>query len=138
MRISDWSSDVCSSDLRRDHRVGDRHGAQGPLIPFGAGVDDAMIEMGTKRGEPAKEIADIRSRLDHLQSRIGGEDGDAGAIGQVEPRLGIEQISREPPGPRAREPPGGTHFRREVEKGDAEAGSTAWRENGVRTVGSPW
>src|SRR3546814_6976300 len=62
-----------------------------------------MIEMGTKRREPAKEIADIRSRLDHLQSRIGGEDGDAGAIGQVEPRLGIEQISREPPGPLASE-----------------------------------
>src|SRR3546814_9838838 len=80
-----------------------------------------MIEMGTKRREPAKEIADIRSRLDHLQSRIGGEDGDAGAIGQVEPRLGIEQISREPPGPLASEPPGGTPLRIEVEKGDAVA-----------------
>src|SRR3546814_15138516 len=77
---------------RRDHRVGDRHGAQGQLIPFGAGVDDAMIEMGTKRREPAKEIEDIRSRLDHLQSRIGGEDGDAGGIGQrsEERRVGKE------------------------------------------------
>src|SRR3546814_8060263 len=52
MRISDWSSDVCSSDL---------------------------------------------------------------------PRLGIEQISREPPGPLASEPPGGTPLRIEVEKGDAVA-----------------
>src|SRR3546814_11697841 len=57
----------------------------------------------------------------HLQSRIGGEDGDAGAIGQVEPRLGIDQISREPPGPLASEPPGGTALRIEVETGDAVA-----------------
>src|SRR3546814_15313582 len=38
MRISDWSSDVCSSDLF------------GPVIQFGAGGPDAVLASGTDRG----------------------------------------------------------------------------------------
>src|SRR3546814_9389939 len=33
MRISDWSSDLCSSDLRRATRQGRRHGAQPARAP---------------------------------------------------------------------------------------------------------
>src|SRR3546814_5266313 len=32
MRISDWSSDVCSSDLRRRHTLANRPRARGPPV----------------------------------------------------------------------------------------------------------
>src|SRR3546814_13767233 len=42
MRISDWSSDVCSSDLPLVGRLGDRFGARRVLVPgillFGLGM----------------------------------------------------------------------------------------------------
>src|SRR3546814_15160029 len=41
MRISDWSSDVCSSDLRQHMGVGDRH----PLSRVDSG-GIAVIDMG--------------------------------------------------------------------------------------------
>src|SRR3546814_15042980 len=41
MRISDWSSDVCSSDLRYDYTLRSRIDDLGALLRH-AGIDDAM------------------------------------------------------------------------------------------------
>src|SRR3546814_12856775 len=42
MRISDWSSDVCSSDLTAFEFVTDRPGAQGTVL--GGGRYDGLVE----------------------------------------------------------------------------------------------
>src|SRR3546814_4436253 len=41
MRISDWSSDVCSSDLYGKARPGQRRRAQRAFVEAGAGVGEA-------------------------------------------------------------------------------------------------
>src|SRR3546814_1437446 len=45
MRISDWSSDVCSSDLGRQHAVGDQEGA-GTQVVGDDPVRDRMLAVG--------------------------------------------------------------------------------------------
>src|SRR3546814_3450822 len=60
MRISDWSSDVCSSDLRVDHLLG----LSVPLItlsaPAAAQVSDAeLAEYGVTVGTIASEVEEI-------------------------------------------------------------------------------
>src|SRR3546814_9320484 len=56
MRISDWSSDVCSSDLRTEPRVGQPGGDAGCLGAGGLGADlvaDAAA-LGKRVGDFAK------------------------------------------------------------------------------------
>src|SRR3546814_19810776 len=48
MRISDWSSDVCSSDLARAHR---RHGTPGPVDRPGRRLSRAAHGAGAERGQ---------------------------------------------------------------------------------------
>src|SRR3546814_12992054 len=59
MRISDWSSDVCSSDLRR----GDYLGGTVQVIPH---ITDAIKEF----------IADDREGVDFMLVEVGGTVGD--------------------------------------------------------------
>src|SRR3546814_12368952 len=59
MRISDWSSDVCSSDLPRIE--------QGPRPE-----DDAPVEMADRIDEAAVGIADAVG-IDRRRTAIGGE-----------------------------------------------------------------
>src|SRR3546814_3226593 len=79
MRISDWSSDVCSSDLRaarRDDRVGadpDRRDERAVRSDEGALADLGPIF------EIAVVIAGDRTRADIR----GGADGDIAQIGQM-------------------------------------------------------
>src|SRR3546814_11519045 len=57
MRISDWSSDVCSSDLAvgGDHRHAVRHGmALHRAAPHAAGVEIGVIGLGPDRGRVEK------------------------------------------------------------------------------------
>src|SRR3546814_1560353 len=52
MRISDWSSDVCSSDLRRS-------AAHGDLLPLFLGPDGETAGTGSDRvGVPRRQSAD--------------------------------------------------------------------------------
>src|SRR3546814_10362281 len=48
MRISDWSSDVCSSDLRLGDRPVD---GQRRIVPADAGVGFAVVGFGAQVGE---------------------------------------------------------------------------------------
>src|SRR3546814_18211357 len=49
MRISDWSSDVCSSDLERDVEQIGRHAAHGEIAPLTLIVGDTEAGQATKR-----------------------------------------------------------------------------------------
>src|SRR3546814_1903385 len=72
MRISDWSSDVCSSDLRRldargDERARPRRGAQGADEGHAGGVGEA--QRGTRRSgalTASETDAQPRGRLQRL------------------------------------------------------------------------
>src|SRR3546814_11038284 len=80
MRISDWSSDVCSSDLRTEHRR--RHGITNAL----AGGDDPA------NGMPA----DLRRRRrDHHEQRIReetrlGHSGESSGPGDEDRKSVVE------------------------------------------------
>src|SRR3546814_3379989 len=83
MRISDWSSDVCSSDLGRDARHPDRRGqplspralrgGRRPPVeiprPFGIGLSPRHL-FETRRAGPS-------NRLDRRRARAGRADGPA-------------------------------------------------------------
>src|SRR3546814_18735493 len=75
MRISDWSSDVCSSDLRR----GDYLGGTVQVIPH---ITDAIKEF----------IADDREGVDFLLVEVGGTVGDIESLPFLEAirQLGLE------------------------------------------------
>src|SRR3546814_7275578 len=61
MRISDWSSDVCSSDLRRPHRHGDQ--------AHGHSSNDAL------RADPHGRDRDLQNRpLDRSEERRVGTE----------------------------------------------------------------
>src|SRR3546814_431742 len=57
MRISDWSSDVCSSDLHRQRRTGRQRGNRQPLLC---------------RRQGGADVAALRRDLRHRQLRPGG------------------------------------------------------------------
>src|SRR3546814_19000808 len=71
MRISDWSSDVCSSDLRRkSSTLSPLHQLIGPLDRQDDGVD---------AGGDAGGIVALSERRQDLV----GDDGVGGSVGQV-------------------------------------------------------
>src|SRR3546814_8618746 len=78
MRISDWSSDVCSSDLRRILHVDDPEPAGEP-----GGMDQAAVE-------PLVELMGAETAGGSAEGRLqlaDGEDGerlDPGEVGHVE------------------------------------------------------
>src|SRR3546814_20482456 len=64
MRISDWSSDVCSSDLRSDRRMQTRrrHGGRRALPSFnGAGAKVLALLQLTDRGLRLNRAATLRA-----------------------------------------------------------------------------
>src|SRR3546814_5063992 len=71
MRISDWSSDVCSSDLNFDHR--ERFGL---LVEF-----PDMIDPGHDARQAVWELADIAHRfLAHLVEQMLDKVGEKGRL----------------------------------------------------------
>src|SRR3546814_4036921 len=83
MRMSDWSSDVCSSDLRRQrrpsvrrtdrkghHAPGDRGSRQFP--PRGRGMTRRAILKGTGSALPRKRVsnAELAERVDNSDEWI--------------------------------------------------------------------
>src|SRR3546814_15894214 len=62
MRISDWSSDVCSSDL--DEARLDQRGADGQVVLCGA---DHLVDRARRMADLQPEVPQgIELRLDHL------------------------------------------------------------------------
>src|SRR3546814_9920223 len=88
MRISDWSSDVCSSDLRRS-----------PLmVVIGLGCDEVVLDptvvafKAPHRTIPATELCQIPLSVRVLRSGVGGNRYLAGAA-----RRGpVREIGRAP------------------------------------------
>src|SRR3546814_4629356 len=66
MRISDWSSDVCSSDLRgrsHGHRVGADPGIGARALGGGEGLLEQAIELRSEERRVGKEcVSTCRSR----------------------------------------------------------------------------
>src|SRR3546814_9626778 len=81
MRISDWSSDVCSSDLRR-------HGWRGPLqaVPVGEGADVAALLQQIERPAGISDTWQLAAVLatDARQADIILADGSSGHIPMAE------------------------------------------------------
>src|SRR3546814_19912518 len=68
MRISDWSSDVCSSDLRRPARLGPsrRHrcGAVGSSVP-GSGATLRSVAPTLQEREPRDPVSGGKENVEH-------------------------------------------------------------------------
>src|SRR3546814_20572163 len=67
MRISDWSSDVCSSDLNEVRDLGQR--ADGALAVLG-GVADVLDVGADDRREPRGQGVDHRARIVDAQGGL--------------------------------------------------------------------
>src|SRR3546814_3381815 len=95
MRISDWSSDVCSSDLlsrgrhsndlyltSQDHRVDERHAHETQTDPLD-GLRAAIGRSGAKRlaldhlnPRPPSTLQALQDQREHLLEQIGPEPPD--------------------------------------------------------------
>src|SRR3546814_8771241 len=67
MRISDWSSDVCSSDLRERGEAATRDG-HSRAVEVGFGVLGAHAGSPWGRSEKSRKTTQLHSRL-HISSR---------------------------------------------------------------------
>src|SRR3546814_20905464 len=67
MRISDWSSDVCSSDLRKQ----DSSAAAGPQRPA-SGQLELLLDAAEDRAPPAVEHLDAHAVAELEKGRLGG------------------------------------------------------------------
>src|SRR3546814_17566092 len=87
MRISDWSSDVCSSDLRPRHQsAGERHAL---LLPAGKLMGESRLEPGQ-----AHEIDDPAQILHRLGPALALHlQGKADVLRSEERRVGKECVS---------------------------------------------
>src|SRR3546814_12766915 len=78
MRISDWSSDVCSSDLVTRGRGGTHIADPGPIAQEGFAADTVLRDVGTGNPDPAR-IPDPTPAL----GRIVGRPVPYGEIGRA-------------------------------------------------------
>src|SRR3546814_7777816 len=98
MRISDWSSDVCSSDLPDLKQIGDEH----LDYTFDACIDHDLAEEGVDPRSPegiaalrrwtdfrAKTCSEILVRLPVVDGRVRGHRLIACAPEQLRPALGL-------------------------------------------------
>src|SRR3546814_3584324 len=85
MRISDWSSDVCSSDLR--------------LAPVAAAVDQALAEHGAVEvvAQVVVALADLVTAASGLQVEQARTQcgADVGGAGRAFLDAGVEQVEQE-------------------------------------------
>src|SRR3546814_12502412 len=101
MRISDWSSDVCSSDLLADLETG-RDVERVLRLPIFFGIGGADIADQVADRGPGRVIAGETARRGDA-GQVGQADEDRGIFGladilldrdRLEPRGGIEEIGR--------------------------------------------
>src|SRR3546814_7590147 len=84
MRISDWSSDVCSSDLAR-RRSGDGRADRSQLPPRGPA--DQASDLRRPRIEPRRRVACRGRRLGAARHRRGPSRGPHGPPPEAFPRV---------------------------------------------------
>src|SRR3546814_4890035 len=105
MRKSDWSSDVCSSDLGREARgLEDAHR---PVPEHGAGIEDRVGELGRGARSDVETLPTVGDRgveLSHVATGVGvadlasgsergdvGREPDGGAAVE-EPLAGVDHV----------------------------------------------
>src|SRR3546814_12843168 len=66
MRISDWSSDVCSSDLQRAHRLLDQGRRPVQRLPVVRGQQRMAQRLRRMRSNQVVDLLDVAQRLAHL------------------------------------------------------------------------
>src|SRR3546814_18932399 len=99
MRISDWSSDVCSSDLRRPGAVGrgDMRFDQVAQYRFpmrrGEPLPDDAVGIGLA-GEAVVRIVDERHPAGHPGAEIGPDHAEHHRARSEERRVGKEWVSK--------------------------------------------
>src|SRR3546814_7224436 len=70
MRISDWSSDVCSADLPGPLRVGETLVLQAPLILHHAGVTVAEVLLGIALGSLLGALTALQLMMSRTMMRL--------------------------------------------------------------------
>src|SRR3546814_16047080 len=70
MRISDWSSDVCSADLPGPLRVGETLVLQAPLILHHAGVTVAEVLLGIALGSLLGALTALQLMMSRTVMRL--------------------------------------------------------------------
>src|SRR3546814_17726016 len=101
MRISDWSSDVCSSDLGLKDRIIPTAYAEGYAAPMRAAGDDVKVRMIDDTGHVelvapetqawAVAVEEIEKALLHRHSRESRDPGTRGQIGRASCRDRVGQ-----------------------------------------------
>src|SRR3546814_12010944 len=89
MRISDWSSDVCSSDLRAAE-LGAQHLGDAERTGLGHGLGElCVLHVAELLGRPAAEAILSEARLPHRPAHLAHEDGTESPSGLLQlPALG--------------------------------------------------
>src|SRR3546814_12732623 len=91
MLISDWSSDVCSSDLRSDHRIEREDDVDGEDLRDGRGEGGGLATAVPAAVSALDGAVDLRGRLDEQEEAAAHQDDVAPGYFQVED---LEQIGR--------------------------------------------
>src|SRR3546814_20156758 len=104
MRISDWSSDVCSSDLDEPDAIGeeivaifggDRHAEAGTPRPAAPFIADAAVELELAELHRVEQIDSIIVDFAALAAGVGEVDRpviDVAAIGEIGRASGRERV----------------------------------------------
>src|SRR3546814_19774675 len=95
MRISDWSSDVCSSDLQRGQRHAEEAAGHRQAIPASVGGPEADVGQAeavrAQHHQPGESQQQQRLADEEAEQR----DEDGGQAGRsVERRVGEEEVSK--------------------------------------------
>src|SRR3546814_5287334 len=95
MRISDWSSDVCSSDLhkRKGAGIGDRPGIGQDFRPFG--IRSAARAISAKRIDRLRRQADMPDHRNAAPGQKGDGLGHGLAAFQLHRRMRSEEHTSE-------------------------------------------
>src|SRR3546814_16698996 len=106
MRISDWSSDVCSSDLERDiladraspdllrQVLGDTilDGLERQLAPLDAVVEPGNVEAEPRLDRQRADLADLEIEEEGLEFRHRRAAGDLAEIAAFLPRTAVRKV----------------------------------------------
>src|SRR3546814_10908163 len=106
MRISDWSSDVCSSDLERDiladraspdllrQVLGDTilDGLERQLAPLDAVVEPGNVEAEPRLDRQRADLADLEIEEEGLEFRHRRAAGDLAEIAAFLPRTAVREF----------------------------------------------
>src|SRR3546814_18934713 len=87
MRISDWSSDVCSSDLALAHRS--RRHVEHPVEALARGEAEALLHLDLRLQVAQREV----ELFNRVERHIGADVAVAVAVRSEERRVGTECVS---------------------------------------------